>query len=382
MKKLASGIVSLAFSSLLPASIVSAGEIILGQIASTSSVSARGLSTSLNLGYRVYFDKLNRQGGVNGNTVKVVLKDDGVRVDDMVKITRDFIADKSVIGLVGYLNTAGMAEIGKQNLLPQGGTALVAPMQGDKRIVSAPNFFPFRSGYQDEINALVREAHQTQKQRVFIVYQSTTLGPPNAAFAEQEAKRLGLTLVGKAAYDTTPPDKFAEGVHAIVDEVVRAKPDAVFLVASGAPTFVVVAALRDSPAEPHVIYGISTLNIADIPPTVPIAKVRGVIVAQAIPYPFSGVIPIVREYQKAMKEFAPEKPLDYLSLEGFIGAKICHEALKRAGKKPTRKSFLNALHTLGEVDLGGVSVNYNAGVRQGWGGVDLTIFDGNGRLQR
>jgi len=381
MKILTHGIVFLAFSSLLPASVVSAGEVVLGQIASLSSVSARGLSTSLNRGYQVYFDSINRRGGVNGNTVKVVLQDDGVRVDDMVRLTREFIADKSVIGLVGYLNTAGMAEIGKQNLLPLGEMALVAPMQGDKRIVSAPNFFPFRSGYQEEISALVREAKETQKKSVFIVYQSTTLGPPNAAFAEQEVKRMGLTLAGKTPYDTVPPEKFAADVRAIVDQVVKSKPDAVLLVTSGAPSFVVVAALRDSSAEPQ-LYGISTINIADLPATVPVSKVRGVIVAQAIPYPFAGVLPVVREYQKTMKEFAPGKPLDYLSLEGFIGAKICHEALKRAGKRPTRESFLKALQTLGEVDLGGVSVNYSASARQGWGLVDLTIFDGNGRLQR
>jgi ABC-type branched-subunit amino acid transport system substrate-binding protein len=357
-----------------------AGEVMLGMIASTSVLSSRGNATSHNLGYRVYFDELNKRGGVNGNTVKVVLKDDGLKVENMIALTREFIADPKVVGLVGYLGTPGLTEMVKQNLLVDAGIAMVSPQQGDKRLVSAPNFFPFRSGYLDEVSALVKEIKQTQKQRLFIVHQSTTLGPPNAAFAEEEAKRLGVPLVGKASFEPVP-DKMPAALKLIVDQVVKTKPDAILLISAGAPAFVVIAALRDSPADPNVIYGMSITQVSDAPASVPIIKAHGVVLAQSVPYPFSGTLPIVREYQKAMKEIAPDKGFDYLSLEGFIGAKICHAALKRAGKKPTRASFLAALKHLGEVDLGGVSVKYNDSTRQGWGGVDLTIIDRTGRLQ-
>jgi ABC-type branched-subunit amino acid transport system substrate-binding protein len=369
-----------ALLALLCAANAGAAELLFGQIASTSMISSRGNAASQNLGYRVYFDKLNKQGGVNGNTVKVVLKDDELKADKMVELTREFIADPKVIALVGYLGTPGITAVTKQNLLVNAGIAMVSPQQGDKALVSAPNIFPFRSGYPDEVSALIREMQQTQKQRLFIAHQSTTLGPPNAAFAEAEAKRLGVTIVGKAAFEPVP-DKLGAGVKAIVDGVVKSKADAVLVISAGAPAFVVFAALHDSPADPNVVYGMSVTQVSDAPASVPIAKAHGVVLAQSVPYPYSGTIPIVREYQKAMKELAPEKPLDYLSLEGYIGAKICHEALKRSGKNPTRRSFLAALKRLGEVDLGGVSVSYSDSARRGWGGVDLTIIDRNGRLQ-
>lgn len=357
-----------------------AAELVFGQVASTSMISSRGNATSQNLGYRVYFEKVNRAGGVYGNSLRVELKDDSLKAENMVQLTREFIADPKVIGLVGYLGTPGLTAIVKQNLLVDAGIALVSPQQGDRALVSAPNIFPFRSGYPDEVSALVREIKQTQKQRLFIVNQSTTLGPPNAAFAENEAKRLGVPVVGKATFEPAP-DKLQDGVKTVVDGVVKSKADAVLVISAGAPAFVIFAALRDSPADPNVVYGMSVTQVSDASPSAPVAKAHGVVLAQSVPYPFSGVIPVVREYQKAMKEFAPDKPLDYLSLEGFIGAKICHEALKRAGRKPTRASLLAALKSMGEVDLGGVSVNYSAKARLGWGGVDLTIIDRNGRLQ-
>lgn len=379
MVKLVQVIVLLLWSALAAES--AAGEVVFGQIASTGSLSARGLATNLNFGYQLYFDKLNKEGGVNGNTVKLVLKDDGLKADAMVELTKAFIADPAVIGLTGFLNTPGLTEIAKQNLLVQAGMAMVSPMQGDKRLVSSPNFFPFRSGYLDEVSALVKEAKQTQKQRLFIINQSTTLGPANAAWAEEEAKRLGLPIVGKASYEPVG-DKLPGAVRSIVDEVVKARPDAVLLISAGAPAFLFAAALRDSPAEPHIIYGMSITQVADIPPSIPVAKARGVILAQSVPYPFAGVLPVVREYQKIMKERAPGRPFDFYSLEGYIGAKIIHEGLKRAGKKPTRQSFLAALKTLGEVDLGGITVNYSDKARRGWEGVDLTIISQNGSLQR
>jgi len=380
VKKLAQGI-ALLLSCLFVAEIAAAGEVVFGQIASTGSLSARGLATNLNFGYQLYFDKLNRDGGVNGNTIKLVLKDDGLKVDAMVELTKAFIADPSVIALVGYLNTPGLTEIAKQNLLVQGGMALVAPMQGDKRLVSSPHFFPFRSGYLDEVSALVKEAKQTQKQRFFIVYQSTTLGPGNAAWAEEEAKRLGLPLAGKASYEPSA-EKLPAAVRGVVEQVVKSKADAVLLISAGAPAFLIAAALRDSAADSHIIYAMSVTQVADLPSSIPVEKARGVILAQSVPYPFTGVLPVVREYQRAMKERAPGKAFDYFSLEGYIGAKIAHEALKRAGKKPTRQSFLAALKTLGELDLGGVTVNYSEKARLGWEGVDLTIISSNGSLQR
>jgi len=38
-----------------------------------------------------------------------------------------------------------------------------------------------------------------------------------------------------------------------------------------------------------------------------------------------------------MKQYAPNEPLSFSSLEGFVVGKITVAALKRAGKNPTRE---------------------------------------------
>jgi ABC-type branched-subunit amino acid transport system substrate-binding protein len=91
---------------------------------------------------------------------------------------------------------------------------------------------------------------------------------------------------------------------------------------------------------------------------------------------------VIGEYQAAMKAYAPKEPLSFSSLEGFLGAKIAAEAVRRAGPKPDREHVLAALKNLGEYDMGGLWVKYTPKARKGWGGVDLTIINSDGNLQK
>jgi branched-chain amino acid transport system substrate-binding protein len=106
------------------------------------------------------------------------------------------------------------------------------------------------------------------------------------------------------------------------------------------------------------------------------------VIAQSVPYPFSATLPMVGEYQKLMKQYAPDQPLSFSTLEGFVAGKITVEAVRRAGPRPTREKVLKALYGLGEFNLGGVYVNYSQKARLGWGGVDLTVIGPNGKLLR
>jgi ABC-type branched-subunit amino acid transport system substrate-binding protein len=78
----------------------------------------------------------------------------------------------------------------------------------------------------------------------------------------------------------------------------------------------------------------------------------------------------------------PNEPISFTSLEGYMGAKIAAEAVRRAGSSPTREKVLAALQQFGEYDLGGLFVSYRGDVRKGWGGVEMTIINSAGNLQK
>jgi ABC-type branched-subunit amino acid transport system substrate-binding protein len=359
-------------------------DLVVGQVASQTSPVTAANSKGMYLGMKTYFDHANAQGGVNGRPVRLVYKDDGLKPGAMVAMTKEFVADKDVLALAGYVNTGGLTEMAKGNIAGEAGIALISPLQGDKSIVGAQNIFPFRSGYPDEVQALIKEAAATQKKKVAIVYWNVTFGPAIVPLAKEWVKNDNLNVVAWIEVDATPgaQDRFDPIMKQAVAEVVKLQPDAIIMMISGRYSIEFVKQIKNSAAADAQLYAMSIVPVSDIIKSAGESKARGIVIAQAVPFPFSATLPVVSEYQKVMHQYAPGEPFSFSTLEGFITAKITVEALKRAGPKPTREKVLKALTAMGEHNLGGVYVNYSPKERLGWGGVDLTIIGANGKLLR
>jgi ABC-type branched-subunit amino acid transport system substrate-binding protein len=259
---------------------------------------------------------------------------------------------------------------------------MIAPFQGDKSIVGAANFFPFRSGYPDEVAALIREAVSTQKKKVVVLYQNVTYGPAMMQLTQELSKKEGLNVTAYIKIDATAPDKLDAIVKDVLASVVKESPDAIITLAGGRHTIEFIKQFKASDSANAQLYLMSIVPSADVVKALGEAKARGIVFAQAVPFPFSATLPLVFEYQRMMKQYAPNETLSFSSLEGFVVGKITAEALRRAGPKPTREKVLKVLNNMGEYDLGGVYVNYSPKARNGWGGVDLTVIGANGKLLR
>ena len=379
------GILGTVFAlSALAAAGASAQDLLIGQVAALTNPGTTANAKGIKAGMEVYFKYVNEHGGVGGRPVKLISKDDGLTPGKMLEITKEYVADKSVLALAGYVNTGGITEVSKSNIAGQSGIALIAPLQGDQSIVGAANFFPFRSGYPDEVAALVKEAAFTQKKRVAVVYWNITFGPAMKKVVEDESKVQGLNVVAWVPIDARPEagDKFEPIMKEALAAAVKEKPDAVIMLISGKYALEFVKGIKTSPAADAQLYAMSIVPPGDVVKAVGDAKARGLVIAQSVPFPFSPVLPIVSEYQKVMKQYAPGEALSFSTLEGFIGGKITVEALKRAGPNPTRAKVLKALTSMGELNLGGVYVNYSSQARKGWGTVDLTVIGPGGKLLR
>src|SRR5262252_8057089 len=201
-------------------------ELIVGQVAALSNPATTANAKGIQAGMQAYFAHVNAQGGVGGRKVALVSKDDGLTPGRMTELTRELIADKRVVALAGYVNTGGITEVSKANLPGEAGIALIAPLQGDKSIVGAANFFPFRSGYPDEVTALIKEAANTQKKKVAVVYWNITFGPAMMKLAQEETKSAGVNVVAWVPIDAQAQDKFDAVMKQAVAAVAKESPDA------------------------------------------------------------------------------------------------------------------------------------------------------------
>jgi len=100
-----------------------------------------------------------------------------------------------------------------------------------------------------------------------------------------------------------------------------------------------------------------------------------------VPFPWDISIPVVREYKKLLEEAKAGEP-GFGSLEGFIAAKVMVEGLKRAGRKLDRESFIRAMDSMGEYDVGGFNVAYSADNHYGSKFIDLTIISRDEKFVR
>lgn len=358
-----------------------AQDVIFGQVASQTNPASAANAKGLAVGIQAYFDKVNAGGGIVGNKLKLVTLDDGLQGPKMVELTQQLIADKSVAGLLGFLNSAGLADMASQDLPAKSGIALIAPLQGDKSVIGAGNVFPLRSGYAEEVSTLLKEAKTWGKDAIAVVNMNIAFGPALAKVATQTSDTLGIKVVAHSVLDTAP-DKLDASVKAAVTAISAIRPKAILVLAAGTPANEFIKAVRDASGGSVQIYGLSVLLHGVLVKAVGAEKARGIVLSQAVPYPFVPTKTIITEFQADMKKFAPGEPVSFSSLEGYMGAKIAAEAVRRAGPSPTRASVLSALSNLGEYNLGGIFVSYNATQRKGWGGVDLSIINASGVLQK
>jgi len=107
----------------------------------------------------------------------------------------------------------------------------------------------------------------------------------------------------------------------------------------------------------------------------------GVIVTQVVPAVDSYATAIL-EYKSALAKFFPGETPDYVSLEGFVAARVLVEALRRTGPQLDTEKLVDALEELRNLDLGlGTPINYgrteHQAVHKVWG----TELDGSGHYQ-
>jgi branched-chain amino acid transport system substrate-binding protein len=108
---------------------------------------------------------------------------------------------------------------------------------------------------------------------------------------------------------------------------------------------------------------------------------HGVTISQVVPFPWSPLTPIVKEYLDLAKKSGTVE-VNFSSLEGFISAKVLTEGLRRAGRDLTRERFIAALENTTNLDLGGFGVSFSAVNHNASKFVDLAMIGREGRFVR
>jgi len=352
-----------------------ASDIVVGQVAPLSGVLAT-TGQQMVLGGRVCFDWVNDHGGINGARIRTLVADDGYDVARTVQSTRVLVARPDVVALFGFAGTANVARLLDDHVLGDAGIALVAPYTGGEALRNPfnPWIFHLRASYAREAEHMVQQLDTLGIHRVALLYQNDGFGQSGKAGIEAALTRRGQSLAAAAPYERNTGD-VAEAVRTIL----AAHAQAVIMVAVNKPAAAFIKAYREGGGGGQ-LFNVSVVDPAELVRLAGIDNARGLGISQVVPFPYRDTLPVVREFQAALRRYAPGQAVNYTNFEEYLGAKVLVEALRRAGPEPTRARVLAALESLRDFDLGGMTVSYGTHERVGSRFVEVTVIGSDGRL--
>lgn len=348
---------------------ISKSSIVVGQsICLTGPGSA--LSVPFHDGAKLYFDRVNAAGGINGRKIELVTLDDHGNAKLATENTKKLL-DQGVFALFGYYGSPQVTAV--YPMIKDSEIVLFAPMAAADEFHGAnyPNVYSIRPGYAEEAAAIARHAETLgAAKKLAILHANDSESTAALDSAIRTMTSLGANVVANAPFQSG-------AVAGPVDKILASGPQSVLVIgdANGA-----AGAIRDLRAKGFrgPIYGFSNTGESLLAEELG-REGAGVVVVRVVPKSDTARVPVVRELMLDAQTAKLGKTNVYM-LEGYIAARAYAEALRRAGKEPSRVKFKQALGKMDDVSLGGFRVHF-ADERTGSKLVELSLIDSQGKVR-
>lgn len=342
---------------------LSPDEIRVGMVNAQSGPAA-ALGLSMRNGVQAYFQRINAEGGIHGRRISLLSLDDGYEPSRTAAHTLSLLKTRQVFALLGYVGTPtsrAAVPIAQRAQVPY-----LFPFSGAEflRTPVKPGVFSIRASYIEETEQLVERVTEDLKlSKIAILMQDDSFGESvksglNGALLKRDLKIYAQARIQRNSLEV------AEAIKALQ----RTQPEAVFFVGTYKQ---LAAAIKQAKALNFKTRFISVSFIGS-ERLIAVAgrDADGVYISQVVPSPQDTSRQLVQAYQADMQA----NSLDHASLEGYIGAQVFIEALRKAGPEPTHETFIDALEHL-DMDLGGFTVAFSRNRHQGSDAVYLTRIE-------
>ena len=284
-------------------------------------------------GIQAAFEEINRNGGINGRTLRLDCRDDGYDPKRTVENITAMLDSQSVFALMSTVGTGN--NLATNPLIEKAGVPLVGPITGAESLRSAEQRFTFhiRPSYYDEVAYIVSQFVQTGHRDLAVVYLDNAFGKEILGYAKQAFANDKLQAVAEIALAGD-----GKNAEECAEQVVRSKAGAVVLATTGAAnTDFVLAVRRRAVALPMV--GVSlTFNDGRR-----LGKNTTGLASTLVFPPFkSEKFAVVRRFWASMNA-AKQTSVANSALESWWNAQVLAQALQRAGRDLTRDKLRAAL---------------------------------------
>ena len=331
---------------------------------------------------KAYFEYVNANGGVNGRKISLVVKDDGYLPKRAIQNTQDLIGKDKVFAMIGALGTANNKAVASAvNLGRRGIPSLFintgfSGFNDRKAFPTSSTILPSYIMEAKLMGKFVKETYPGKK--VCILYQDDDFG--DDALVGFDKSHGNLDFAVKVAYPS-----LSQGVAGVPDSWISkfktggCEVQIVFGVASA--TLYTVQAAAKAGYAPKWILGSVGADIPSIDPRTT-AYIAGATSLSFMPSVVDPKDEYVAQFKEINTKYNPGAKFTSWVLIGMNNAFIAVQALKAAGKNPTRKSLLAAIDASGSKfpNAALVPLNYSKTSNVGLNGYWFGTFNKTGDL--
>ena len=357
-----------------PAALPAADDpvILFGQSAALTGPTSE-LGTGMKLGLDAAFNEINANGGIHGYQLRLTSLDDGYEPEAAIVNTRRLIEEEQVFALIGPVGTP--TSTAAQPIATEAGVPYIGAFTGAEFLRDAealPNVINVRASYFQETEEMAaRLSEDLGFDTGSIFYQDESYGRAGLAGLRRAVDIYGMEIGAEVSYPRN-----TEAVKLALLDLRRAGAEAVVIIGAYQPASTMIRWARKLDYSPYFV-NISFIGSEALARTLG-EDGAGVYVTQVVPFPEDASLPVVAEYQAALRRIDSSATPSFVSLEGYLAGRLAAEGLRLAGPEPTREGFLRSLKTSGEIDLSGFSLSYGMNDNQGSDQVYLTVIDENG----
>ncbi|CAK8712352.1 Amino acid/amide ABC transporter substrate-binding protein, HAAT family [Candidatus Electrothrix laxa] len=318
-----------------------------------------------------------------GDDIELLVKDDGYEPARCLENTQAFLQD-GVQTLFGYVGTP-TAKVAVP-LATKNEVLFFAPFTGAGFLSDVkvnPYAFSVRASYDTEIENMMRHLKEDLGiSRIGLFVQQDAFGMAGVhAVVKALEKIKGINVVPsvpKLPDDESSMDEWNEfwksvpnyrrntvsvggGVRQIRGQAV----EAIILVGASRPCALAINQWH------KMGFNVPMLNISFVGSTALARRLQqtdNVYISQVVPDPWDNSLPLVKQYQQDMGD----DEYGFVSLEGYLGAKVFHRALAEVKGEITTAALKNSVEAMSEFDAGGVNVSFGKDDHRGMDTVYLT----------
>ena len=346
----------------------------VGQVAPMSGAEA-SQGRAYAQGMRLYFDQVNKAGGVQGQPVELASLDDLGHPEETVAKTRKLLGESKPVVLAGYFGNRNLSALLESKSLDGSQIPLVGYQSTDTRVLASSHMFSTRAGLVEQVAKISTHLATVGITRLALVFEERPDAQELTALVTKAVNPSGAKLVTSAMLKSrSGSDKAVQELQAS-----KASPQAILLVASSPATAAFVEAYRMEGGTAQ-IYATAEADIEQLAKRLPVEYMSGLSIAQVVPSPYKVSGKLNKEFRDATIAAGKslDVPVSFAMMEGYVNAKVIVEAMRRS-QPVTPEKMSAALRGLESYDLGGYWVNFKPG-QVGSKYVDLSIVNAAGRV--